>query len=60
MPEKITIDALEDFKEQQLIADDVPVLQNESDFDTIYQKTIVNHGIDFFNDKESKIISKKD
>lgn len=60
MPEKITIDALKDLKEQQLIADEVPVLQNESDFDSMYQKTIVSHGIDFINDKKSKIISRDD
>lgn len=58
MPEKITIDALKDLKEQQLIVDEVPLLQNEPDFDSMYQKTIVSHGIDLINDKKSKIISR--
>jgi hypothetical protein len=59
MPEKIEIDAVQDLKEKPIM-DNVPVLQNESDFDTMYQKCIISKGINFLNDSRSKIIKQDD
>ena len=59
MADKIEIDALQDLKEKPII-DNVPVLQNQSDFDTMYPKCIISNGINFLNDPKTKIIKNND